>query len=815
MRCPRYIRRLLGTAAAVLLLLPGGVRSSDAALGGVSNLTISGGFTPGFTTVGTNGTLRWNPATTQHEALVNGVWTNLAGSGSGGTGSGFPLTNNADFGGFGATNIAFIGSDTNPGTEAFVMHDGTGYVHRYAAKAVTNILDLAAAIASSNKPHLYPMQLLKYTDGHVYYLTQEIDPVALGTNSYPLPGSHPAHWVVFVEKGATGATGASGADGADGADGFGYGWITPSWSASRGYDSNTLVSYNGRAYLSLLPNTNVLPTSTNTWLLYVDKGDSGTIVGTNYLLRGAWDAGELYATNDIVEYGGNLVIIGPTNISVAGVAPTLNSDGVATNSGNWSLHLARGMRGATGAAGADGVYTSFTNVTQVTIVYSNAVFLNTPTASNDVAKWQYETGGTNYFLWGTVSTTAGTLSNAASTSAWLTASVSGATVVVGSTNTPIFAESDPAALAQGYQTGAQVTSAIQLAISGSSSATNAIGRVTVNSSDYSGMNYLRLRGSSLLDFSAGPTVDVVFLADMVSTQDIRVTKPVHIVPDTMSDPRFGYTEMVLAPTNLDAVYTVNAASITSRPHVAVFASIVATNAPLGGNPVTVLEEVRNMSVWLGGMSNKTAYLRQFSPIGSNDYGVVQSLYHMWNGASFAAGSFAVQDHPAAPPEQADVLVCMQEIGGVPYFGLSTVGAGADTHSSKLFGSDSYLSINASAADFDLYFTGDTADQKIMSLEGDTTPVISWNGNGNAVSASTTNSTAANGVDWYYYGRTGVIMSANSATRAVTVGATLDAREGYRAAGVAGISSTTSVLVADGGGGFATQTWIHIYGIRTQ
>lgn len=451
--------RNIGVFLLALLPLFGAVRA-NAAFGGVSNLAISGGFTPGYTTDGTNGTLRWNPATTQHEVRVDGVWTNLSRGALSGSGSGFPLTNNADFGGFGATNISFIGSETNPGTEAFLMYDGTGYVHRYAAKSVTNILDLAAAIASTNKPHLYPMQLLKYTDGHVYYLTQEIDPAVLGTNSYPLPGTHPAHWVVFVEKGAMGATGPGGVDGVDGADGFGYGWITPSWSASRGYDSNTLVSYNGRAYLSLLPNTNVLPTSTNTWLLYVDKGDNGTIVGTNYLLRGAWDAGELYATNDIVEYGGNLVIIGPTNISVAGVAPTLNGDGVATNSGNWSLHLARGIRGATGPAGADGTYTSFTNVTQVVVVYSNAVFLNTPSTSNDVAKWQYESGTTNYFLWGPVSTAGGTVTNATSTNSWLTAEVSGADVVIGGTATPVFAESDAVALAQGYQTAAQVAGAI-------------------------------------------------------------------------------------------------------------------------------------------------------------------------------------------------------------------------------------------------------------------------------------------------------------------------------------------------------------------
>ena len=621
-----------------LALLPFfGAMRADAAFGGVSNLVISGGFTPGYTTDGTNGAIRWNPGTTQHEVFVNGIWTNIA-RGSAGSGSGFPLTTNADFGGFGMTNIAFIGPEATPAAEAFLMYDGTSYVHRYTTKSVTNILDLAAAIASTNKPHLYPMQLLKYTDGNVYYLTQEIDPVALGTNSYPLPGTHPAHWVVFVEKGATGATGTSGADGSDGADGFGYGWITPAWSSSRGYDSNTLVSYNGRAYLSLLPNTNVTPTTTNTWLLYVDKGTDGTIVGTNYLLRGTWDAGELYATNDVVSYGGNLMIIGPTNISVAGIAPTLNADGVGTNSGNWSLHLARGARGLTGAAGADGVYTSFTNVTQITITYSNAVFLNNPTVSNDVAKWQYDVGGTNYFLWGPAGMAAGTLSNAVSTSAWLTASVSGADVVVGATGAPVFVESDPVALAQGYQTGAQVTDAIQSAISGSGSATNAIGQLSVNSTNYSGVSYLRLRGSSLFDFSAGPTVDVVFLANVVSTQDNSFTKPLHVSPDTYASWHQGYAGLVLAPTNHDASYTIGGVSVTGRPMIT-FYSGVSTNSGFGGNPVTIMEEVRNVSTnTTAATSNKVGYLRQYGAVSSGDVVMVSSLYHLFNGVSPGSGS---------------------------------------------------------------------------------------------------------------------------------------------------------------------------------
>ena len=69
----------------------------------VSNLTITGGFTPGFSTVGTNGTIRWNSSLSMLEYNLGGVWMPM-----GGGGSGFPLTNHANFAGFNATNVGNV-----------------------------------------------------------------------------------------------------------------------------------------------------------------------------------------------------------------------------------------------------------------------------------------------------------------------------------------------------------------------------------------------------------------------------------------------------------------------------------------------------------------------------------------------------------------------------------------------------------------------------------------------------------------------------------------------------------------------------------
>lgn len=459
-----------------------------------------------------------------------------------------------------------------------------------------------------------------------------------------------------------------------------------------------------------------------------------------------------------------------------------------------------------------------------------------------------------------------TISNARSTNAWLTAVLAGNEVVVGGTSTPIFAESDAIALAQGYMPGAGVSNAIDrhatnmlskadasnayvaaagyqagsviltgatvlvatptaaahaatkgyvdsVASGGGGSATNAISAGAVNATNYTGLNFLRLRGNAMLDFSSGSTVDVVFLANVVSTQETAFTKPLRVSPDTVADPRQGTVAIAFSPTNYDAAYTISANTITSRSAIVWLSG--QTNA--SGRPVYVMEEARTVAATTS--TGNVGFLRQWGPttaLSSNDYFEFRSMYHLWNGAAPIGGGVAFQDHPAAPSEQADVVQWMGESSGVPYFGITTIAAGGDTHTHRLWMNESYLSFNVGSADYDVYFNGDTANQQVFSLDQDTTPRIIINGNGSAVAESTTNSSAATGVDVWVYGTSGApMMYLNSATKAAQFGGTVNALGGFSASGAAGISSTTSVLVADGGGGFATQTWIHVYGIRTQ
>jgi hypothetical protein len=73
----------------------------------VSNVVLRGGIAPGYTELQTNGMIRWNQTNLIHEGWNGSTWAPIAGSGSG-----FPLTNDALAGGFSISDINIL-SATN------------------------------------------------------------------------------------------------------------------------------------------------------------------------------------------------------------------------------------------------------------------------------------------------------------------------------------------------------------------------------------------------------------------------------------------------------------------------------------------------------------------------------------------------------------------------------------------------------------------------------------------------------------------------------------------------------------------------------
>lgn len=338
---------------------------------------------------------------------------------AGGSGSGFPLTNNADFAGFGALNVGFIG-ETNASPGMTLTKAPTGYVHEFTIRGVTNYLDFVTAL-SGDVRDFYPGQLMRYTDGNVYQLTTTLWSTnyinAPGTNAIPNPESNPSMWSLFVAKGTDGERGPAGGtgnDGTDGLDGSGNIQFGP-WDVLKQYNYNVstqiVVSRLGRWYeltntMGSLGDDPAGVSGPTYWQISVDKGVSGTLIGsTNLIHRGAWDSGTPYTTNDVVTYYGNQFYI-YTNEAHTGHAPTVGGTGVGSDSRYWDVLVAKGTKGDTGAqgpAGEDGIYLS--EVYNVHFVFDTnyTQFLNNPTTSNDVPVFMYSTnsGGipTNVFKW--------------------------------------------------------------------------------------------------------------------------------------------------------------------------------------------------------------------------------------------------------------------------------------------------------------------------------------------------------------------------------------------------------------------------------
>jgi hypothetical protein len=76
-------------------------------------------------------------------------------------------------------------------------------------------------------------------------------------------------------QGEQGPQGVQGVQGLQGTPGIGVEWVGP-WDSSTLYGRYDAVGYQGSSYISRQPNnTNHLPTDTNWWDLWVEKGDTG------------------------------------------------------------------------------------------------------------------------------------------------------------------------------------------------------------------------------------------------------------------------------------------------------------------------------------------------------------------------------------------------------------------------------------------------------------------------------------------------------------------------------------------------------------
>lgn len=267
-----------------------------------------------------------------------------------------------------------IQGDTNtPG--AFLRRSTTnsGYQLEYSPGAITSFVALT---------EYFPMKLVSYSTG-LWYAATRIYPYqtnypdfSTGTNMiYPVPGVHP-QWVQFARNGNDGSQGAQGVSGVNGADGVGN--INYSiWSSTFGYSSNTptVVSYAGQWYdLIAATSSNQAPTSfTSVWAISVAKGTGGTILGTNIVLRGAYDAGYTYTTNDGVSYNGSSFYIGPTNVALgAGNAPSGSTP--PSHTAMWTVLAEAGAAGAQGATGPQGPSGAVvTNINNYTYYFTNQI----------------------------------------------------------------------------------------------------------------------------------------------------------------------------------------------------------------------------------------------------------------------------------------------------------------------------------------------------------------------------------------------------------------------------------------------------------
>ena len=233
------------------------------------------------------------------------------------------------------------------------------------------------------------------------YIDADLFAPNVPTNAFPVPGTHPEWWGVFLPPGHDG-TGSAGPAGEDGIDGIGNLFFGP-WSASFYYATNLytniVVSRLGKWYRAIGTSSNAAPESnTNVWEISIDPGTSATVFPTNLMWRGWYNAATTYASNDSVTVTSGLWAVTGTN-SVTGVAPPTSYTGT---SAVWTIVVPsiQGPQGTTGAQGPAGQDSIVSNIVQYTVYLgSNTVFLNSPTPTNPWLQYISSTNGTNYYTW--------------------------------------------------------------------------------------------------------------------------------------------------------------------------------------------------------------------------------------------------------------------------------------------------------------------------------------------------------------------------------------------------------------------------------
>ncbi|MGG2091233.1 hypothetical protein AB1283_00520 [Bacillus sp. S13(2024)] len=82
------------------------------------------------------------------------------------------------------------------------------------------------------------------------------------------------------------------------------------------YSRYNMVTYNGKVYLCLLDNTlNILPTNTTNWTLFSSTGADGAPgIGLSFI--GSWDSTKAYVVNNAVEYTGSIYYCIQNNTNV-------------------------------------------------------------------------------------------------------------------------------------------------------------------------------------------------------------------------------------------------------------------------------------------------------------------------------------------------------------------------------------------------------------------------------------------------------------------------------------------------------------------
>ena len=176
------------------------------------------------------------------------------------------------------------------------------------------------------------------------------------------------YWQVFAQRGATGAAGANGTGGS----GSGIVAANPlGWLSSVSYPVNTVVQFLGGAFICILANSNVPPTTdgisvasgaTNYWALFASKGDHGATgspgatgptgpAGISW--QGNWSLSSTYIATQAVMLNGSSWVWTSSTPSVAGSSPNASNDGVTPTNG-WTLVAAKGATGPAGSGGSGG-----------------------------------------------------------------------------------------------------------------------------------------------------------------------------------------------------------------------------------------------------------------------------------------------------------------------------------------------------------------------------------------------------------------------------------------------------------------------------